>query len=160
MDTSIFRYLRLQGEAALEFTAKIAARLAKEGALVSLLWHNNFFNEPEYWDWQMVYERLLEHLAGLNPWCATGAEINQWWRRRAKVTVSCEQRQGSLRWRLKAPEALDGLTVRLRPRSKLRNVRVTGAAAAINELAEEFLVTFPKLSNSAQCELMADVVTA
>jgi hypothetical protein len=47
---------------------------------VSLLWHNNYFNEPEYAEWQWTYERLLERLAAQNPWCAPGAEIAAWWR--------------------------------------------------------------------------------
>ena len=85
MDTSIFRYLRLEGERALEYCWQMVERLAGYGALVTLLWHNNFFNEPEYWDWHMVYERLLERLASLKPWCVPGAEINRWWRARAAV---------------------------------------------------------------------------
>lgn len=44
--------------------------------MVSLLWHNNFFNEPEYWDWQMVYEKRRERRAGMKPWSAPRAEIN------------------------------------------------------------------------------------
>ena len=66
--------------AALEAAWQAIQPTIAAGGLVSLLWHNNYFNEPEYWDWQMVYEELLARLAALNPWCATGAEINQWWR--------------------------------------------------------------------------------
>jgi len=160
MDTSIFRYLRLQGEAALEFTWQMLDRLANRGALVSLLWHNNFFNEPEYWDWQMVYERLLERFAALRPWCVTGAEINQWWRSRAKVSVSSERREDSVRWRFHSPDALDGLTVRLRSKGRLRNLSAFGAAVTIHESADEFRVIFPKLPKCSQFELSADLSTS
>ena len=58
--------------------------LIQAGGLVTLLWHNDYFNEPEYADWQWTYEQLLARLAARNPWCATGAEIAAWWRSRVE----------------------------------------------------------------------------
>jgi hypothetical protein len=46
-----------------------------QGGLVSLLWHNNYFDEPEYREWHETYRMLLVRLARLRPWCAPGAEI-------------------------------------------------------------------------------------
>jgi hypothetical protein len=51
--------------------------------LVTLLWHNDCFNEPEYREWQWTYEQLLSRLAARRPWCATGAEIAAWWRKQS-----------------------------------------------------------------------------
>jgi len=81
MDVTLFRSLRLNGKEALEAAWKAIEPVVEAGGLVSLLWHNNYFNEPEYREWQWVYEQLLERLAALHPWCATGAEISEWWRR-------------------------------------------------------------------------------
>ena len=83
MDVTLFRSLGLHGETALKAAWDAIEPVVKAGGLVSLLWHNNYFNEPEYWDWQWVYEQLLQRLAALNPWCATGAEISEWWRSNA-----------------------------------------------------------------------------
>jgi hypothetical protein len=80
MDVTLFLNLGLEGEAALEAAWTAIEPVMAAGGLVTLLWHNDCFNEPEYRDWQWTYERLLERLAALAPWCATGAEINQWWR--------------------------------------------------------------------------------
>ena len=80
MDVTLFRNLGLAGEAALEAAWRAIEPVARAGGLVSLLWHNNYFNEPEYRDWQWTYERLLERLAAWKPWCATGAEIDAWCR--------------------------------------------------------------------------------
>mgnify|MGYP003582978149 FL=1 len=80
MDVPLFWNLGLEREAALDAAWKAIEPVIQAGGLVTLLWHNNFFNEPEYADWQWTYERLLERLAARNPWCATGAEIVQWWR--------------------------------------------------------------------------------
>ncbi|MDS4068149.1 MAG: polysaccharide deacetylase family protein [Candidatus Competibacter sp.] len=78
MDTTLFRHLRLGRTAALDTAWNAIAPIIAQGGLVSLLWHNNYFDEPEYQDWQWVYEALLERLAALGPWCATGAAIEEW----------------------------------------------------------------------------------
>ena len=83
MDVTLFRYLRLGGEAALEAAWAAIEPVVEQGGLVTILWHNNYFNDPEYRDWQWTYEQLLARLAGRRPWCATGAEIAAWWRRAA-----------------------------------------------------------------------------
>lgn len=80
MDTTLFRYLGLSSGAALKAAVEVANETARRGGLLSLLWHNNFFDEPEYEEWQDVYEALLAHVASLKPWCATGAEIAAHWR--------------------------------------------------------------------------------
>jgi hypothetical protein len=80
MDVTLFRSLKLHGQAALDAAWQSIEPVIQAHGLVTLLWHNNYFNEPEYPDWQWVYEQLLYRLATLNPWCATGAEIAEWWR--------------------------------------------------------------------------------
>lgn len=84
MDVTLFRNLGLDGSAALEAAWGAIEPVIDAGGLVSLLWHNNYFNEPEYHDWQWTYEQLLVRLAARKPWCATGAEISRWWRVREK----------------------------------------------------------------------------
>jgi hypothetical protein len=86
--------------------------IIQTGGLISLLWHNNYFNEPEYADWQMVYEKLLERLALLSPWCATGTEINSWWRARSDVTVQVlVADNGGTQLQLHAPVAISDLAL-------------------------------------------------
>lgn len=80
MDSTLFRSHRLSGQPALDAAWAAIVPVIASGGLVTLSWHNNYFNEQEYWDWQWTYEKLLERLAAPNPWCATGAEINEWWR--------------------------------------------------------------------------------
>jgi len=79
MDGTLFRHMKLTGREALDAAWRTITPVIQQGGLVSLLWHNNFFNEPEYEDWQWVYEQLLARLAERNPWCATGREIAEWW---------------------------------------------------------------------------------
>lgn len=80
MDTTLFRHLGLRGEAALAAAVAVVDQTVQAGGLLTLLWHNNFFDEPEYREWQEVYEEILAYVATQNPWCATGAEIASYWR--------------------------------------------------------------------------------
>ncbi len=79
MDVTLFRSLGLTGQQALDAAWGAITPVIQAGGLVSLLWHNNYFNEPEYRDWQWVYEQLLSRLAALKPWCGTGKEIVSCW---------------------------------------------------------------------------------
>ena len=83
MDVALFRGAE-KGEAALEKAWQAIEPVIQAGGLVTLLWHNDYFNEPEFRDWQWTYEQLLARLAERNPWCAPGSEINGWWRARAE----------------------------------------------------------------------------
>ena len=80
MDAALFARRALSGAEALETAWGAIEPVMAAGGLVTLLWHNDGFNEPEYREWQWTYERLLERLAAAGPWCATGGEINAWWR--------------------------------------------------------------------------------
>ncbi len=114
MDATLFRHLRLGGEAALEKAWQAVAGVIGVGGLVSLLWHNNYFNEREYRDWQMVYEELLNRLAPLKPWCATGAEINAWWRAKAAVVMrTFPGAAGKTKIEILSPQAITGLALEI-----------------------------------------------
>lgn len=156
MDTSLFRYLRLEGDAALEFAWNLIERMARQGALVSLLWHNNFFNEPEYWDWQMVYEKLLERLAALRPWCAPGAEINRWWRARAALTIQpLPGANGPRGWRIHAPLEIRDLCLLLRPAAPTYRVQVDHPAARLHYAASQLEIHFPDLAANSAVQIAA-----
>jgi hypothetical protein len=51
---------------ALDFCGTLAELLANHEALISLLWHNNYFEDSEFRDWQGVVKKLLEILTPVN----------------------------------------------------------------------------------------------
>lgn len=152
MDTTLFRYLELEGEAALEAAWQAVNQVVEVGGLVTLLWHNNFFNEPEYWDWQMVYEKLLERLAALKPWCATGAEINRWWRARAAVRwEEAVPDDNGWRWTVETPQAIDGLVLRVGPAEFVSRLTVEHPAVTVKRREACWQVHFGKVEAGARC---------
>lgn len=82
MDVALFQE-PLSGAEALERAWRAIEPALAAGGLVTLLWHNDCFNEPEFREWQWTYEQLLARLAARRPWCATGAEIAAWWRKQS-----------------------------------------------------------------------------
>jgi hypothetical protein len=139
MDTTLFRYFRLEGNAALATAWETISMAAAKGGLVSLLWHNNYFNEPEYWDWQMVYETLLSRLAALKPWCATGAEINQWWRARAALALETQMPSGgNWRFEVHAPQPINDVVLTVRSIQPLGTIALAHQEATLKRVAGGF----------------------
>jgi peptidoglycan/xylan/chitin deacetylase (PgdA/CDA1 family) len=56
------------------------------GAILTVLWHNNRFNDDEYPGQMQVYERIIEESKKRNAWIATGAEIWNWCKNAAQDT--------------------------------------------------------------------------
>jgi hypothetical protein len=93
MDTTLFRYAGLKADEALAVAVEVVEQTARAGGLLTLLWHNNFFDEAEYQGWQEVYVRLLDRIARSSPWCATGAEIAGFWGSREVQRSEHEDRE-------------------------------------------------------------------
>jgi len=79
MDGAMFRSMRLRKEGALAVLRGLLDEAERAGGLLSVLWHNNYFDEPEYAEWEETYEAFLALAAERRPWCATGAEIAAHW---------------------------------------------------------------------------------
>jgi peptidoglycan/xylan/chitin deacetylase (PgdA/CDA1 family) len=83
MDSALFRVLGLGPEQALRELEGVLDTARAGGGLLTLLWHNNFFDEPEYRVWEEVYVEFLRRIAAFKPFCGTGAQITQWCRHRS-----------------------------------------------------------------------------
>lgn len=80
MDVTLQYGLSCRNSDLIETAWNAVAPAIASGGLVSLLWHNNYFNEEEYAHLESIYEEMLSRLSKMGPWCATGREIAEWWR--------------------------------------------------------------------------------
>jgi hypothetical protein len=143
MDATLFGHLRLAGVAALEKAWEVVWGVIGIGGLVSLLWHKNHFNQLGHADGRRVYEELLNRLAPLKPWCATGAEINSWWRAKSAVSVQCHSSPGGKNQiRLYAPQIITNLALDI---GSTGEVRVDHAAASVDRINGGTRMIFPRL---------------
>jgi len=103
MDQTVFRYSALRGEGAFAACRTALDTVRQLGGLVTLLWHNNFFAEEEYVEWEDVYGRLLEAMAPDRPWSACGRDIARWWTVRRQLRLIAEDALADSRvWRIDA----------------------------------------------------------
>ncbi len=146
MDVTVFRYLRLEGAAAWEAVRRAMHSVIGAGGLVSLLWHNNYFNEPEYQQWQEVYKTALHEAVALDPWCATGSEISEWWRARGTVRMNLTERlQGPWRFELSAGKEIHNLTMTVPAGSRITVAQVDCPTAKVKQMDGQWLIEFPLL---------------
>ena len=112
MDVTLFRYLGMEKEQAFEASVEAISQVRDVGGLVSILWHNNFFSEEEYIDWEETYARILDWLAPQSPWVARGVDIATWWRSRnqVKLTRLNGHSDGNC-WSLSSAESIENLVI-------------------------------------------------
>lgn len=77
MDGPLFDTGRNADEA-WEVCEKLIDQAEGQGGLLTVLWHNNRFNEKEYPGQTGTYERLIEECQKRRAWVATAGEICQW----------------------------------------------------------------------------------
>jgi hypothetical protein len=149
MDVTLFRYLALDKEAAIEAAQEQMTRVRNFGGLVSVLWHNNFFAEPEYSDWEETYATILDWLAPQNPWVATGIEIAQWWKARANTDIEQQiSTESCSEWTLQAQSAISNLQIEvfgMRPTDSI-SVDLPGAVVIPHESGTSAALRFPRLT--------------
>ena len=146
MDITLFHYLRFDLAAAIAHAGAIARATATEGGLLCLLWHNNYFNEPEYRSYEETYRQLLSETSSLRPWCATGREIAMWWNGRAGVHWETLQMDDS-GWvgKLSARDPIINLQVRVEFSAGDGKLEVEGTTAQMREQGASLLIDFPRL---------------
>jgi len=146
MDGTLFRRMGLRADGAYQVAKSVIMDARDHEGLVTLLWHNNFFAEPEYSDWEEVYERLLDLVASEGATVMTAAEIDRWWRARARVRfLTIEWKTGFWSGTLDTSEVIENVAVEvLSPRSTPL-VSVEGAVSELLLRAGSWKVVFPRL---------------
>jgi len=76
-DTALFdeKYGGMGEKEAFETVKKLTEEVKSTGGVLTLNWHNNA--DKRRWGF---YERVVEYLAGHDPWFATVEEVGEWWK--------------------------------------------------------------------------------
>ncbi len=61
---------------------RLIGQAEKNGSLLTVLWHNNRFNEDEHPGQSVIYERIIEECQRRGAWVATGGDVYEWWKNR------------------------------------------------------------------------------
>jgi hypothetical protein len=147
MDSTLFRRQRLNADQASELATRVIEDTQEHGGLVTLLWHNNYFQEPEYSDWEETYRRLLDLLDAKGAIVLPAIEINRWWRARSRIRFETDEwREGFWSGSLTTEESIENLVVEvLSARSDLV-IEVEGAAARVSRDTDRWRICFRALA--------------
>jgi len=114
MDQTLFRYLKLDEETAFQRSCAEIENVIQINGLAVLLWHNNFFCEEEYQEWERVYAALLRWLAPQAPWVATCEAIAKWWNNRIATELTCiKDEQGVTRCEVRPQSQIEELVLEI-----------------------------------------------
>jgi hypothetical protein len=146
MDNTIFQYLRCGFAEAMDLTRSALRAAERSGSVLTLLWHNNYFNDPEFQAWQETYTQTLQEAADAGPWCATGGEIAGWWRARAGLALETVDRpRNGWTGRLTAAEGIRSARLRLEAPATDGRLAVEGAEARVLDEGGTFTLDLPLL---------------
>ena len=87
MDTTFSAYLNIDANDAEKSIFELLNITMKNNALITILWHNNSFDEYLNSSWLKIYERILKFGAENNAWLTNAYNIFNWWIRREKTKI-------------------------------------------------------------------------
>ena len=114
MDGALYEHQHLDSKDAWPRVRHYLERTRRDGAMLSLLWHNTPFCDLDAPGYRGVYERALDWAREHNGWGAAAGEIVRWWERRAATSLDVRHRPSVTRVRVSAPPELDAVPVELR----------------------------------------------
>lgn len=79
MDTTFWGYMRAQPQEAFALVSKLAVAVEKLGGVLTILWHNNTFNELLYGEWSRMYRRMLSHFKSRGAWLTDCLSVYEHW---------------------------------------------------------------------------------
>jgi len=79
MDTTLFGYLHTTPKKAFDMIKLLCRRVEKYNGVITILWHNNTFDELRYGEWSRLYRAILKYLKERNAWMTNGRNIYEYW---------------------------------------------------------------------------------
>ena len=119
----------------------IIKNIKKHAGLITLLWHNTYFNEPEFAGMEQIYRDTLWILQDHGAYIATGAEITTWWDYRASIHIKTE-RHGPGWWQgsIETSKELNNLALEVFGPEFMDRIQVQGTAYTIQVKEESFQI--------------------
>lgn len=110
MDTTVFGWMGLDAQKAAEMVQSHIEDLVRSGGMGVFVWHNNYFDEPEYYEYEEVYGVLLSALYEAKAWVTTGEGLQSWWRTNAPISIIRDIIDREEQWSgtVLAKQSLDG----------------------------------------------------
>ncbi|RLE64250.1 MAG: hypothetical protein DRJ47_08145 [Thermoprotei archaeon] len=79
MDTTLYGYLHIKPREAFEKMKLLAKQVEKYNGVLTILWHNNTFDELRMREWSQLYRALLSYLKSRKAWMTCAMDIYEYW---------------------------------------------------------------------------------
>jgi peptidoglycan/xylan/chitin deacetylase (PgdA/CDA1 family) len=123
MDKTLLDYKNMDAEKALNDIEKIIKTVEKQSGLLTLLWHNEMFDDVGFPGWRKLYEEILTNLKDRGAWIVKAEDIYTWWTERQGII--CEKTEitdKTIVWKYKSTSNVNEVSFRIH---KLGNRRCT-----------------------------------
>ena len=78
MDSALFQESKDMSDAWIK-CKELIDYAEKNGALLTILWHQRVFNEKEFAGWSIIYEKILKYCCEKDAWITNGKNILEWY---------------------------------------------------------------------------------
>jgi len=79
MDATLHNSMHLHPSEAWRIVKKLIDVTEKSHGVITILWHNNVFDEILWGKWTNLYEQILKHLYKENAWMTSAEDIYEFW---------------------------------------------------------------------------------
>jgi peptidoglycan/xylan/chitin deacetylase (PgdA/CDA1 family) len=114
MDKTLLDYQKKDAEKAFNDIEDMIKTVEKQSGLLTLLWHNEMFDDVGFPEWSKLYERILTDLKERGAWIVKAEDVYTWWT--ARQNIICEKTEitdKTIEWRYKANMDISNMTFRI-----------------------------------------------
>jgi peptidoglycan/xylan/chitin deacetylase (PgdA/CDA1 family) len=114
MDKTLLDYKKVDAEKALNDIEKIIKTVEKHNGLLTLLWHNEMFDDVGFPGWRKLYEIILTELKKRGAWIVKAEDIYTWWTERQNII--CEKTEitdKTIEWKYKSTINVNDIAFRI-----------------------------------------------
>ena len=79
MDGTLFGNMHLHPSEAWRIVKKLIEVTERNKGVITILWHNNVFDEIFWGKWARFYEHILRYLNERNAWMSSAEDIYKFW---------------------------------------------------------------------------------
>ncbi len=85
MDKTLSDHLKMDINGAWDTIKNNIKTVERYNGLMTLLWHNERFDDVAFPGWGELYKRILEYLKGKNAWVTKTGNVHSWWMSRQNL---------------------------------------------------------------------------
>ena len=102
MDTALAGYMKISAKEAWKKISSLISSVEQHNGLVTLLWHNKFFDKVAWADWHNLYKKILGYGLEKNAFLGSATQVYNWWiqRENANFEATLVKDKSKVIWKI------------------------------------------------------------